>query len=157
MWWSYKGRNDYHPWEGLAKCEYKTGIKFKCHIQLHPPSSFEGLACLSSTCKEVKFGTSHHFDNAAGLWLLSISVSLHYHLTIWKFCCLPRHWCNTLDPILHNFKVCARQYCDKHQLITQSWFRKSLQVMGRSQIPRWIGYLFLSFQSWMLMANVKKW
>ncbi len=33
--------------------------------------------------------------------------------------------------------------------------RKSLQVMGRSQIPRWIGYLFLSFQSWMLMANMK--
>lgn len=74
-----------------------------------------------------------------------------YHLEILL---LARYWCNTLDPILHNVKVCANRYCDKHQRLTQSWFRKSLQVMGRSQIPRWIGYLFLSFQSWMLMANV---
>jgi hypothetical protein len=70
VWWLYEGRckkTDYHPLEGLAKCEYKTEIKFKSHIQMHPPSFFELLACLSSTCKDVKLGTSRHFDNAAGL------------------------------------------------------------------------------------------
>jgi hypothetical protein len=93
--------------EGLAKCEYKTEIKSKSHIQLHPPWSFELLACLSSTCKEVEFGTSRHFDNTAGLWVLSISVPLYNQLTIWKFRCLPRYWCNRLDPYFTPLKcVC---------------------------------------------------